>query len=113
MGGVLRNFYTLMGLGLITLEHFVVEKIQQRRLRYFGHVTRMSHSRYPKIALNGYVQGQRSRGRPKKRWLDVVVEDCHERGLNINDASRLADEREEWRRFVEEPPLRAYASPRP
>ena len=52
-------------------------------------------------------------GRPKKRWMDVIVEDCQERGLNIHDATRLADEREGWRGFVEEPPLCAYASPRP
>ena len=91
----------------------VVEKVQQRRMRYFGHISRMDNERYPKIALNGYVHGLRTKGRPKKRWLDTVVKDCQERGLNIHDAARLTGERDEWRKFVEELPLRATASPRP
>jgi len=52
------------------------QRIKQRRLRYFGHICRMKNERYPKILLYGYVHGQRSRGRPKKRWLDVIKQDC-------------------------------------
>jgi len=26
--------------------------------------------------MNGYVHGRRSRGRPKKRWIDVIRDDC-------------------------------------
>ena len=51
----------------------------------------MSNNRYPK---DGYVWGQRIRGRLEKRWVDVVVEDCQEKGLNIHDATRLADEKD-------------------
>ena len=72
----------------------IVEKIQQRRLHCFGHVIRMSNNRYSKIALDGYVRGQRIRGRSEKRWLEVVVEDCQEKGLNIQDATRLVDEKD-------------------
>ena len=32
---------------------------------------------------NGYVNGQQSRGRPKKRWPDVVKTDC-EVMINMN-----------------------------
>ena len=66
----------------LNIKHDIVDRIQNRRLRYFGHVTRMQNERYPKIALNGYVHGRR-RGRPKKRWLDMIKEDCREMGLSV------------------------------
>ena len=44
-------------------------RIMKRRLKYFGHVDRMSAERYPKIAFYGYVHGKRNKGRPNKRWL--------------------------------------------
>ena len=47
----------------------VANRIQQRRMQYFGHVQRMDHTRYPKLALHGYVYGTRRQGRPKKRWM--------------------------------------------
>ena len=48
----------------------IVQKIQARRLRYYGHVVRMKAERLPNIALFGRVHGKRTRGRPSKRWLD-------------------------------------------
>jgi len=54
----------------------IVERIQARRLRYFGHVVRMDQHRLPNIALYGRVDGNRAKGRPRKRWLDNVTEDC-------------------------------------
>ena len=63
--------------------------------------------------LNGHVHGQRSRGRPKKRWLDVVKEDCEEMGINIvHEATRRAMDCEHWRTMLVEQPMRAQASPR-
>jgi hypothetical protein len=44
----------------------IVDRIRLRRMLYFRHVARMGNSRYPKIALEGYVHGQRRSGRPKK-----------------------------------------------
>ena len=49
-------------------KHDVNHRIQQRRLKFFGHVVRMSNDRFPHMATNGYVHGMRSRGKPKKRW---------------------------------------------
>ena len=88
------------------------QRIQQRRLRYFGHICRMQNERYPKIAMEGYVHGQRSRGRPKKRWIDTVRDDCGKAGLNLPDAKRLAIDRAHWRIFVDELPMRTDVSPR-
>jgi len=98
----------------LKLSQDIYIRIRQRRLRYFGHVNRMSQGRYPKLALEGYVQGRRGRGRPKKRWLDVVRSDCADMGLTIHDAIHLAQDRDAWRRSIAKLPLRALpgASPR-
>ena len=92
----------------------VVQKIQRRRLKYLGHVTRMEGNRFPNVALYGQVQGQRERGRPKKRWIDNVREDCAEMSLDIIGATRLAtSDRDEWRRQVLKLPEQAIALPGP
>src|SRR6218665_3817068 len=54
----------------------IIDRIRNKRLRYFGHLNWMKNERYPKIAYNGYVHGTRKRGRQKKRWIDMIREDC-------------------------------------
>ena len=85
--------------------------ITKRRF-YFEHISRMDNGRYPKIAFNGYVHGQRKRGRLKNRWIDVVRADCNNMGITINSAARNSSDRDGWRKSVEELLLRALASPR-
>jgi len=43
-----------------------VEKVEIRRLSYFGHVARMNQNRLPYTAMHGRVNGCRRRGRSKK-----------------------------------------------
>ena len=71
----------------------IVTKVQHKRLRYFGHVIRMKDERYPKIALYGRVHGSRGRGRPKKRWIDVIQTDCLEWGTTITEATRAKSDK--------------------
>ena len=41
------------------------------------------------------MHGERGRGRPKKRWMDQVRQDCEEMGLgSIQDATWVAKDRE-------------------
>ena len=64
----------------------------KRCLMYYGNVNRMSAERYPKIALYGYVHGNRNEERPKKRWADNVKVDGEEMDLNLYEAtSRTLD----------------------
>ena len=51
-----RNDDVMTELGL-TME--IIDRIQQKWLRYFGHVVRMKNYRLPKIALYGRVNGTR------------------------------------------------------
>jgi len=52
--------------------------LQTRRLTYFGHVTRMGSDRYPHLLLHGYTHGHRPKGRPRKKWVDNIRDDCKE-----------------------------------
>jgi len=76
------------------------EILQTCCLTYFGHVTRMEKDRYPNILMHGYTHGRRPRGRPRKRWLDNITEDCEDLNLTIFQASRLANDRVKWRNTV-------------
>ena len=46
----------------------------------------MSQDSFPSRAVNGYVHG-RSRGRPKKRWIDVVRDDCENTNVDVHTAT--------------------------
>ena len=78
----------------------VVNHVRSRRLSYFEHVVRMSPSRIPNIMLYGRVHGKRPVGRPKKRWLDNVRDDCKILGLTVEEADQLARDRARWRSSV-------------
>jgi len=41
--------------------------------------------RYPNILMHGYTHGRRPSGRPRKRWLGNITEDCEE----LNDFMNL------------------------
>ena len=90
----------------------IITRIQQRRLRYFVHVCRMGNDRYPKISMNGYLHCQRSRGRPKKRWIDMIRGDCEAMDLTLHEATHQTLDRESWRRSTVELPMRVSTSPR-
>lgn len=64
----------------------VSKKIQESRLRWFGHVMRREEEYVGKRMLNLNVEGKRPRGRPKRRWMDCVTEDCRQKGLEFEDA---------------------------
>jgi hypothetical protein len=46
----------------------ILEVIEEKRLRYFGHVKRMPGNRLPLKVLEWEPEGTQRRGRPKDRW---------------------------------------------
>ena len=59
----------------------ISKKVQERRMRLYGHVMRRDEEYVGKRAMSIEVQGSR-RGRPKKRWVDCVKDDPREKGLS-------------------------------
>ena len=48
----------------------------------------------------GECVGNRSVGRPRKRWIDTVKECLKKRGLDVRQARKMVQEWCEWRGFM-------------
>ena len=64
----------------------------------------------PNMLLYGRVHGLQSQGRPRKRWLDNVREDCTKVGCTLVQAVREAHDRTKGRSICKLS-TRATASP--
>jgi len=73
----------------LDIEKDIVQVIQTRRLTYFGHVNRMHAERYPYVLLHGHTHGHRPKGRPKKKWIDDIREDCINMDISLYEASMV------------------------
>uniref|UniRef100_H3A9V8 Reverse transcriptase domain-containing protein n=1 Tax=Latimeria chalumnae TaxID=7897 RepID=H3A9V8_LATCH len=74
---------------LLGQETTLIQKIPERRLRWFGHVSRMETARIPFMALHTEAHGTRSRGRPRKCWIGNVKSDLSQKGIQMTEAARL------------------------
>jgi len=54
----------------------------------------------PNAAPHGHVRGERSRGRPRKRWMDNAGEDLEERGIQLFTAYGKTKNIEVWRNVI-------------
>ena len=78
----------------------IVRMIKSRRMRWAGHVTRMSEEREVYRVLMGKPEGRRPLGRPRRRWVDNIRMDFQEVGCGYMDWIGLAQDRDGWRRLV-------------
>ena len=78
----------------------VIQKLRTQRWRYYGHVLRMGDKRLPKQVLSWTPEGSRRPGRPKDTWRRTIQRDMRTRELGAEDVEILAQQREEWRRFI-------------
>jgi hypothetical protein len=76
-----------------------VAEIKKARLRWLGHVERMSKDRVIKKLYMSKPEG-RSVGRPKMQWLDAVEEDL--RNMRISGWRGKALRRDEWKSVLRE-----------
>ena len=61
------------------------KKVQESRLKWYGHASRREEHYVGRRAIEMEVQGRRKRGRPKRRWLDKVKDDIKEKGLSADE----------------------------
>ena len=62
------------------------EKTREARLRWYGHVRRKDDAYIGRRVLRMELPGKRKRGRPKRRFMDVVKEDMAEVEVTEEDA---------------------------
>ena len=74
----------------------ITKKVQESRLKWYGHVMRREEHYVGRRAMVTKVQGRRKRGRPTRRWLDKVKDAIKEKGLSADDVY----DRATWRRMT-------------
>ncbi|KAK3515354.1 hypothetical protein QTP70_018755, partial [Hemibagrus guttatus] len=62
------------------------DKVREARLRWFGHVQRRDSEYIGRRMLDMGLPGRRQRGRPKRRYMDVINEDMKLVGARVEDA---------------------------
>ncbi|KAF7658937.1 hypothetical protein LDENG_00005840 [Lucifuga dentata] len=72
------------------------DKVREARLRWFGHVQRRDSEHIGRRMLRLELPGRRPRGRPKRRFMDVVKEDMKLVGMREEEA----EDRVRWRQMI-------------
>ena len=78
----------------------IVTDIKKRRLRWLGHVERMSEERVVKRLYQNTPEGSRNVGRPRLRWMDDVREDL--RRMGVTNCRIGVHRRDDWKMVVKE-----------
>ena len=74
----------------------ISKKVQESRLKWYGHVLRREDECVGKRVMGMEVPGKRRRGRPKRRWMDTIGNDLSEKELSREDTQ----DRAKWRSLI-------------
>ena len=74
----------------------ISQKVQESRLKWYGHVLRREDECVGKIVMGMEVPGKRRRARPKRRWLDNIRNDLSQIYLSGEDPHV----RDKWRSLI-------------
>jgi len=78
----------------------IVTEIKKGRLRWLGHVERMSEERVVKRLYQNTPEESKNVGRPRLRWMDDVREDL--RRMDVTNWRIRAHRRHDWKMVVKE-----------
>ena len=71
----------------------LVSTVDERELRWFGHMKRMDeHSMARRVLMSGEI-GERVRGRPRLGWMECVKEALFSKGMTV-EAARQENRKE-------------------
>jgi hypothetical protein len=79
---------------MMEAEKKILERIEQRQLQWYGHVTRMENDRLAKTIMEWETEGRRRKGRSLGTRTVGIRYSLEKYGLRVEDATN----REEWRR---------------
>ena len=71
-------------------------KMREGRLRWYGHVMRRDQEYIGRKMMEMELPGKRKKGRPRRRFLDVVKKNMGEVGAKETDV----ENRKVWRRMI-------------
>ena len=71
--------------------------IFKRQLRWYGHTIRKNSNNFAKLSFLGLVNGNRSRGRPRATWCNILLKEAN---LSRHEARLLAADRTHWKYFI-------------
>ena len=89
-----------------TGQEIVENTVRKRRMKWYGHITRMNKERWTSRVHNWNPAGKRPCGRPKLRWLDGVEKDLKRAGLSLHGITtgrkrvglkELVEDRARWK----------------
>ncbi|XP_063585825.1 uncharacterized protein LOC134763198 [Penaeus indicus] len=89
----MRNDYSKGSVKIIEISRI---KMQEARLRCFGHPMRRNDEEIGREAMDMEIPGTRRKGRSRIRWKDCVNADMREEDLDQRDAKK----RTIWRRQI-------------
>ena len=64
----------------------IIDKVREIRLRWFGHIQRMEEANPVRKTMEMVVEGRRPRGRPRRRWSEVIQGDLQALRVTPEDA---------------------------
>ena len=85
-----EQMLNILGLNSILLE------VTNRRLRWYGHVSRREENNWVRLIQQPQANGTRTKGRPQKGWNAVIKADFKRHNTNGGDASN----RNKWNKIL-------------
>ena len=78
----------------VDMPRTMLKDIRRRQMNFVGHVLRKEKLEH--LCLTGKVEGRRSRGRQRIKYLDTIVEEIGGQ-ITKNNLIQLARDRQRWR----------------
>ncbi|KAJ4450100.1 hypothetical protein ANN_01507 [Periplaneta americana] len=85
----------------VKLRKALTEVINERQLKWFGHVYRMGEERKVKQVMEMRVEGRKRRGRPRIKWEDTIERIGQQKGKTMVEMKRMCRDREKWMKWTE------------
>lgn len=92
----IRNEQIRTDLGMESVSKF----IEQRQLSWWGHLQRMDDDVPVRKIWEAKAAKRKKRGRPRETWDDTIGKLLNTRGKTWREGKELAQDRQEWSRFV-------------
>ena len=80
----------------------LVEKIEEKKLKWFGHLVRMKEDRKVKQVMEARTDGKRDRGRPRIDW-ESDKDICRKKGTSLQELKKKARNRKEYGKWLLDP----------